>query len=93
MKQIERIEQMEACLNQATKAIDDLNEALSQYIDAVPAIDAIKEYYSSPLWKRDFRDDEKGKFPKSLQRGVLSEDAIYNMLEADDDLRSRLSTI
>ena len=44
--------------------------------------DALARYYASREWKRDFADDEAGRLPKDLKRGVLSEDGIYNALEA-----------
>ena len=45
-------------------------------------ISKLEAYYSSSEWKRDFADDEAGLLPKKLPRGVLSEDGIYNLLEA-----------
>ena len=44
-------------------------------------ISELEAYYLSDEWKLDFADDEKGLFPKTLPRGVLSEDGIYNLLE------------
>ncbi len=44
-------------------------------------ISELEAYYTSDEWKRDFADDEAGLLPKKLQRGVLSEDGIYNLLE------------
>jgi len=38
------------------------------------------DYYEGPLWREDFEADEAGKLPKDLKRGVLSEDAVYNLL-------------
>ena len=40
----------------------------------------LDEYYSSKLWKQDFADDEAGRFPDGLRRGVLSQDGIWNLL-------------
>ncbi len=37
-------------------------------------------YYESSEWKRDFEDDEAGRLPRNLKRGVLSEDGIYDVL-------------
>ena len=48
-------------------------------------------YYRSPLWRSDFEADEAGKLPADLPRGVLSEDGIYNALQAYDDRQSTLS--
>lgn len=70
-KQLHRIARFEALLNRA------------QAMDADPAaLRALDAYYTGPDWKRDFADDAAGYLPKSLRRGVLSEDGIYNVLEA-----------
>ena len=42
----------------------------------------LAEYYTSDEWKQDFADDEAGLLPKDLKRGVLSEDGIWNVLDA-----------
>ena len=44
--------------------------------------DALADYYASEAWKGDYAADEAGQLPRDLQRGVLSEDGIYNALEA-----------
>ena len=48
--------------------------------------DRLSRYYGSNDWKLDFADDESGRLPEELKRGVLSEDGIYNVLEAFHDL-------
>lgn len=47
----------------------------------------LAQYYESEDWKLDYADDEAGQLPKNLKRGVLSEDAVYNVLEAFRDLQ------
>ena len=42
-------------------------------------------YSESGLWLEDFERDEQGLFPKTMKRGVLSEDALYDLL-CDTDL-------
>jgi len=44
------------------------------------ALKILIDYYEGPLWREDFEADEAGKLPKDLKRGVLSEDAVYNLL-------------
>ena len=44
------------------------------------AIRILAEYYGSDEWKQDFADDEAGRLPKDLKRGVLSEDGLWNLL-------------
>ena len=40
----------------------------------------LSAYYGSERWMQDFEDDEAGRLPASLKRGVLSEDAAYDLL-------------
>ena len=80
MEQLARITEMEARLNRAAAALKRLEEAL----DGLPALredaEALAAYYGSPLWRADFEADEAGLLPPDLPRGVLSEDAVYDLL-------------
>ena len=40
----------------------------------------LEKYMDSELWLKDFGKDERGKLPRTLKRGVLSEDGLYNLL-------------
>jgi hypothetical protein len=93
MKQIERIERMEQNLERATDALRVLNDALDEYEAAQDALHELDTYYCSDTWKQDFSDDEQGKFPNTLKRGVLSEDAIWNVLEDYRALKERLDML
>ena len=93
MKQIERIERMEQNLERATNALRALNDALDEYEAMQEAINELDSYYGSDTWKQDFADDEHGRLPKNLKRGVLSEDAIWNVLEDYRTLKERLEAL
>ena len=90
MEQIERVKQMEQCLDKASVAVMQLSEALDKYVDAQEAIAKPGEYYDSEDWKQDFADDEAGRLPKDLKRGVLSEDGIWNLLSDSRELNIRM---
>ena len=68
--QLARIEEQEARLDRVlaskTPSMDDLR--------------ALETYYEGPLWRLDFESDEAGQIPDRVKRGVLSEDAIYDIL-------------
>ena len=81
IKQIERIERMEQHLNRVMHAAKGGNDALNEYEAVQEALRELEAYYGSNTWKQDFEDDEQGKLPRNLKRGVLSEDAIWNVLE------------
>ena len=93
MDQIERIHQMEHCLNLASQAIGQLSAALDVYAEAQKAIRQLTDYYGSDVWKQDFADDEAGRLPHHLKRGVLSEDGIWNVLEDNRELNCRMREV
>lgn len=92
MQQLERIQAMEQAMQQASAAVAALSGAAEQYRRVLPQLKQLESYYTSDQWQQDFADEEAGKFPADLPRGVLSEDGIYNLLtehqELLDDLRA-----
>lgn len=90
MEQIKRIKQMELRLERAAKAVINLSAALEEYEAAQEDIKALDDYYGSKEWKQDFADDEAGRLPADLKRGVLSEDGIWNLLSDARELNNRL---
>ena len=90
MEQIERIQEMENCLDASEKAIRELSEALSAFEEVQPLYRKLSDYYGSGLWRQDFEDDEAGKLPKDLKRGVLSEDAVYDLITENREVMVRM---
>ena len=93
MEQIERITYMEQILDEATEAVSSLSEALEKYTAIQEKLQELATYYSSEQWRQDFDDDSAGKIPQDRKRGVLSEDAVYNLLSDITDLKERLLSI
>ena len=93
MDQIERISMMEELLDEARAAIDRLDEALTRYSSVQEKLDELDMYYGSELWMKDFEDDEEGKLPQDLKRGVLTEDEIYDLMVDDRELNARMLEI
>lgn len=89
-QQIARIRRMERNLNTAVAAVKRLTAALDKWETVQDAIAALDEYYGSDLWRQDFADDEAGRLPADLKRGVLSEDGIWNLLSDARSLNDRL---
>ena len=90
MTQTERIIMMEEYLDSTDKALNDLEKALDAYMSAREKIKALDAYYGSQEWFDDLRDDEEGRLPADLKRGVLSEDGIYDVLIKDKELPVRM---
>ncbi len=38
------------------------------------------DYMESGLWLCDYQEDEEGRLPPTLKRGVLSQDGLYELL-------------
>lgn len=93
MDQIERIRQMEQMLDQTAAAASQLEAALDQYEQAQEAVRQLSAYYGSEDWKKDYADDEAGLLPSDLKRGVLSEDAAWNVLADCRQLNIRMLEI
>jgi len=93
MEQIERIKMMEQRLERAASAVMELSAALDKYEAVQDDLKTLNEYYGSKQWKQDFADDEAGRLPADLKRGVLSEDALWNLLSDVRELNTRLRAI
>ena len=83
---IERIQEMEAILDRATRVMDELESKLAEFETIQTDIKKLEKYYTGKTWKDDYKLDEEGKLPKDLKRGVLSEDGIDNLLERNKTL-------
>ncbi len=89
-QQIARIRQMERRLNRALAAVKRLSTALDKWKEVESDIAALNEYYGSDVWKQDLADDEAGRLPADLKRGVLSEDGIWNLLTDCKEVNERM---
>ncbi|MBQ6068880.1 MAG: DUF4298 domain-containing protein [Bacteroidales bacterium] len=90
---IMRIQEMERRLEEAVEAVEQMEEALGRYEAAQEAVERLAGYLDSEEWRRDFADDEKGLLPADLKRGVLSEDGIWNLLDNNRELATRMQEI
>lgn len=80
MTQLQRIREMEHRLDSALRTLDALEQALEAYRQLRPELEALAAYYTGPLWRQDLADDEAGRLPAELKRGVLSQDAVDALL-------------
>ena len=87
---IERITDMEQRFNRVDEALRALEIAMDTIISLEDDILELDAYYSGDEWKADFRSDELGLLPQDLKRGVLSEDAIWDLLGRVDGIKHRM---
>ena len=75
------------------KSVQDAVEqgwiALDMLQDQMDNISLLDKYYAEE-WKSDFEADEKGEINKDIDRSVLGEDTLYNLLDEIHELRDRL---
>lgn len=89
-KNIQRITEMEERLDRIQSVLEKLSSSLEEYRSISKDIKDLEKYYTGKNWKEDLKLDEEGKLPKDLKRGVLSEDAIYDLLNLDKEISSQL---
>lgn len=92
-----RVREMERRMDEGQMALDALEAALASldaaldgYEAALPELIALAEYYDGGDWRRDYEADEAGKLPAGLKRGVLSQDALFDLLTKQRELEERL---
>ena len=90
MTQVERIKQMEEYLDASAAAVEKLGAALDAYEAVLKQFKKLSDYYGSSRWMKDFEADEAGKLPRDLKRGVLSEDAVYDLIIENRELVVRM---
>ena len=92
-KQTQRITYYENILREAEAFFNaDRNSALPDDALCIK-LDELDKYYGSDDWRQDFADDEAGLLPADLKRGVLSEDAVYDLITDHNKLMARLQRI
>ena len=82
-ERIKRVAAMEALYDEAKAAVDEFSASFERFLDAQSMIREL-EVYCYGEWTGDFEADEAGELPKDMKRGVLSEDALYDLFEEND---------
>jgi hypothetical protein len=73
LDRIERVEKYERLFDEVATHPDE---------EKLRLLDA---YYTSGEWREDYEADERGELPPDLKRGVLSQDALYDLLGSVND--------
>jgi len=80
MEHISEITRMEHHLNDAAAALQEFSAALEKLQAAQVWIHELERYYGSEDWYAHREADDEGLQPADLPRGVLTEDAVYDLL-------------
>lgn len=86
---VENIQKQEENLDKIEEALEELQSALKKWKQVRPCFDELMAYYNSPQWQEDCEADSKGAFV-DLKRGVLSQDAVYDIYHRERNLSLEL---
>jgi hypothetical protein len=75
-----RLCRMEELFDALTERYRLAPEKLRCCTETKEMVRTLAEYLAGGLWLADYEADERGEFPKELKRGILSQDALYNLL-------------
>lgn len=84
---------MEEVLHQAEAVLGALEESLEEFEAFLPTWASLVAYYESDDWMRHYEMDEAGQLSQELARGVLSQDAVYNLILAYRDLKQSMKEL
>ena len=89
---IERIIRNEERLDKIKDNVDCLQKELEIFKSNKRDLYLLNNYYGSKNWIKDKESFENGKVA-NIKAGVLSEDAVWNMLEDINDLLNEMKII
>ena len=78
-ERLQRIIKMERCFDEVLEAKVRNPELLRSSEKLRDQIGMLRAYYQSGSWLRDYECDERGELPQNLKRGILSQDALYDL--------------
>lgn len=62
------------------KITENLRKVLEKFKDHQKALEKLEKYYYSKDFMDDFDASNEGKIPEDINQGILTEDAIYDLL-------------
>ncbi len=80
MEKYDHIIEMENIMIEHEKMLKNLNLLLEKIENNKIEYETLIDYYYSDKRIQDLRDEEEGLIPNTINRGVLSEDEIYNLM-------------
>lgn len=92
-EQIERIQEMEEKLDHCLAAAVKMQEALDVFEACTDDYVSLLDYYGGGQWMQDYEDDEAGKLPADLKRGVLAQDTVYDLIQDTKEIKMQMLKI
>jgi len=76
-----RVSEMEEIFDCLCRGFKESPDTFFEREENKEKLKKLTDYYESEDWLFDFTLDSEGLLPKTLKRGVLSEDGVWNFLE------------
>ncbi len=76
----ERINQMSEAFKRLSAVVASLTDGAEELKEFAQKVGLLKDYIGSGLWLEDFEADERGEIGPDVDRSVLSEDGLYNLM-------------
>lgn len=77
---IKKIERMEEILDEHRNSIEELSESLERFVEGQKRYHELREYYFSEEYMNDFDESNSPDFISEVKCGVLSEDAVFDLI-------------
>lgn len=77
---ISRITKMEKIFDDLKFSFEKSKEEFYKNKNLQRKLKVLTNYYENGKWLKDYQLDEENLLPKTLKRGILSQDGIYNFL-------------
>ncbi|MGI6259022.1 MAG: DUF4298 domain-containing protein [Anaerolineaceae bacterium] len=84
---------METILDDHQALIDQLEALLKAFSEHQKEYRQLADYYSSQQFLTDFDEANSPDFPKDIKCGVLSEDAVFNLLTENHQIALQMLEI
>lgn len=77
---IKKIEEMEKILDEHSLKLSRLRYALDEFVNSEHQYEKLKDYYTSEEYLHDMESFDSGELPGDLKCGVLSQDAVFDLI-------------
>ncbi len=84
---LDRVIYMSGLYNQIYQTLESQDNVLEKLNGLDKEVNELEKYYMGPDWIDDFEAERRGEFPTDMDRGILTEDAIYDLLTEIDGIR------
>lgn len=89
-ERIDNIIKMEDHLNKLQELVTEVEKMREKWAGAQIDFQELISYYNSSVWRDDVEAYDQGTIPSDVRCGVLSEDAIYNLMVEQHSLAIQL---